>query len=163
MTTRIFRISFLAYLLTLCLSIGCDANSSNKNPSEKGQNEKSRSKTGSNKSNDTPSQTGSTGYNQGSPNEATKSDRIPAKVFKVLSYVKAHGEAMPGYVGGRTFQNRERRLPRSSSSGEKIRYQEWDVNPKRSGQNRGAERLITASDQHAYFTDDHYSTFIQIE
>jgi ribonuclease T1 len=160
MTNRIFKASFLAYILILCLSIGCDANSSNKSPSETARNEKSQTKTAQAKSRNEHSSADS---NLKPPNEATKSDRIPAKVFKVLSYVKTHGEAMPGYVGGRTFQNRERRLPRSSSSGEKIRYQEWDVNPKRSGQNRGAERLITASDQHAYFTDDHYSTFIQIE
>ncbi len=86
---------------------------------------------------------------------------IPKKVYEVLNYVRANGETMPGYVGGRTFQNREKRLA-MSENGKKIRYQEWDVNPKERGRNRGAERLIT-SDTKAFYTDDHYKTFQEIK
>lgn len=82
---------------------------------------------------------------------------VPQKVIDVLNYVKAHGEAPEGYVGGRVFQNREHRLPETTT------YNEWDVNPKVNGQNRGAERLITGKDHSAYFTNDHYRTFKRIE
>ncbi|MGO9868230.1 MAG: ribonuclease domain-containing protein [Rhodomicrobium sp.] len=41
-------------------------------------------------------------------------------------------------------------------------YQEWDVNPRVPGVNRGAQRLVTGSDGSAYYTDDHYKTFTQI-
>ena len=89
--------------------------------------------------------------------------KIPAKVYRVLQYVKEHGEAMPGYVGGRNFQNRERILATKTASGKKIIYQEWDVNPKKGGVNRGAERLVTGSDNRAWYSNDHYKTFAEVK
>ena len=94
------------------------------------------------------------------PNAAT--DNIPPKVYKVLKYIKEHGEAPNGYVGGRVFQNRERHLQIKDSNNQKIKYQEWDVNPKKNGKNRGTERLITGSDNKAWYTNDHYQTFIEV-
>ena len=87
---------------------------------------------------------------------------IPKKVYDVLKYIRTNGEAMQGYVGGRTFQNREKRLSITDEKGKKIRYQEWDVNPKERGVNRGTERIIT-SETKAYYTNDHYKTFQEIE
>ena len=87
---------------------------------------------------------------------------VPKKVYDVLKYIRANGEAMQGYVGGRTFQNREKRLSITDENGRKIRYQEWDVNPKERGRNRGTERIIT-SETKAYYTNDHYKTFQEIE
>ena len=87
---------------------------------------------------------------------------IPQKVYKVLEYVRANNDAMPGYVGGRNFQNRERQLETNDASGKKIKYQEWDVNPKRNGVNRGTERLITGSDGRAWFTNNHYASFTEV-
>ncbi|MGH7233171.1 MAG: ribonuclease domain-containing protein [Nitrospiraceae bacterium] len=78
----------------------------------------------------------------------------PPKAHAVLEAIqKRHGEPLPGYVGGRFFHNRERRLPPG-------RYREYDVNPKVSGRNRGAERLVIEQRTgKAYYTDDHYRTF----
>jgi guanyl-specific ribonuclease Sa len=87
---------------------------------------------------------------------------VPEKVALVLKHVDDNGRAPQGYVGGRTFANREKRLPRSDKAGRPIRYREWDVNPKVRGRNRGAERLVTGSDRSAYYTADHYRTFIKI-
>src|SRR5262249_14281556 len=87
---------------------------------------------------------------------------VPDKVARVLEHIDKYGRAHKGYVGGRTFGNREKRLPRSDQAGKPIRYQEWDVNPKIRGKNRGAERLVTGSDGSAYYTSDHYKTFIKI-
>ena len=89
--------------------------------------------------------------------------RIPKKVYDVLAYVRANGRAMDGYVGGRRFGNFENHLPRSSTDGKPVNYQEWDVNPKVAGQNRGTERLITGSDNHAWYTNDHYNTFTEVK
>ena len=36
------------------------------------------------------------------------------------------------------------------------RYQEWDVNPKKPGRSRDAERIITGADGSAWYTLDHY-------
>jgi ribonuclease T1 len=89
--------------------------------------------------------------------------KIPANVYRVLQYVREHGEAMPGYVGGRNFQNRERVLAAKDASGKKLKYQEWDVNPKKGGVNRGAERLVTGSDNRAWYTSNHYQTFAEVK
>ncbi len=77
------------------------------------------------------------------------------KAKEILEAIqKRHGDSLPGYVGGRTFQNRERRLPPG-------RYREYDVNPKISGRNRGPERLVIEQRTgKAYYTGDHYVTFI---
>jgi ribonuclease T1 len=107
--------------------------------------------------------------NQGvySPKKQNNTERkqetgIPTKVYEVLAYIKENGRAMDGYVGGRKFGNYEKRLPIKEAN-RKIQYKEWDVNPKRQGKNRGVERLITGSNNKAYFTKDHYETFLELE
>jgi guanyl-specific ribonuclease Sa len=87
---------------------------------------------------------------------------VPVKVARVLRYIDENGEAPRNYVGGRAFGNFENRLPRRDRDNKPIRYREWDVNPKVSGKNRGAERLVTGSDASAWYTRDHYRTFIRI-
>ncbi len=78
---------------------------------------------------------------------------IPAKALQVLQYIRENGRAPEGYVGGRTFENREGRLP---SGGD---YREFDVDPHH-GQ-RNAERLIIEwNSKKAWYTGDHYRTFI---
>jgi guanyl-specific ribonuclease Sa len=87
---------------------------------------------------------------------------VPERVLKVLRYVDEHKEAPPGYEGGRTFGNFENRLRQTDGRGQRIRYREWDVHPRRPGVNRGAERLVTGSEGSAYYTDDHYRSFTKI-
>jgi ribonuclease T1 len=87
---------------------------------------------------------------------------VPAKVATVLHHIDTTHKAPPGYEGGRPFHNAEKRLPQKDKDGHAITYQEWDVNAKVQGVNRGAERLITGSDGSAYYTSDHYRTFIKL-
>ena len=79
----------------------------------------------------------------------------PSYAQAVLEQIQErHGKPLPGYVGGKTFYNRERKLPPSQ-------YREYDVHPVQPGRNRGPERLVI--DQRtgkAYYTPDHYDTFI---
>ncbi|MEZ0486975.1 ribonuclease domain-containing protein [Fibrella aquatica] len=89
--------------------------------------------------------------------------QIPQKVYDVLAYARANKRAMDGYVGGRRFGNFENHLPRSDTDGKPIQYQEWDVNPKVRGRNRGTQRLVTGSDGRAWFTNDHYNTFVEVK
>jgi ribonuclease T1 len=88
---------------------------------------------------------------------------VPTKALKVLKYVRENGVVMDGYVGGRKFGNYEGLLPKKDALGRKISYQEWDVNPKIQGKNRGAERLVTSSDGKAYYTNDHYGSFVEVK
>lgn len=91
-----------------------------------------------------------------------KNHDIPQKVYDVLHYIQQHQEAPEGYVGGREFKNLEHRLDSKTSDGRKIHYQEWDVNPKVKGRNRGSERLITGDDDRAWYTSNHYKTFKEV-
>lgn len=81
---------------------------------------------------------------------------VPTKAYDTLRYVQTHnGNAPPGYQGDTLFENREGRLPPGQ-------YKEYDVDPRMSG-GRNAERLVI--DQRtgqAYYTRDHYETFVSI-
>jgi ribonuclease T1 len=79
------------------------------------------------------------------------------KAKDLLEAIQQHeGKALPGYIGGRVFQNRERRLPPGH-------YREYDVNPKMRGRSRDAERIvIEQASGRAYYTGDHYRTFIPL-
>jgi len=81
--------------------------------------------------------------------------QVPDKAVKVLQYVRENGRAPEGYVGGRTFENREGRLPPDGD------YREFDVDPH-NGQ-RNADRLIVEwNTKKAWYTGDHYRTFIPV-
>jgi len=95
-----------------------------------------------------------------STTESSPDARVPVPPLKAQEVLKAvqtrHGDPLPGYVGARIFQNRERRLPRG-------RYREYDVNPKLPGRNRGPERIVIEQRTgKAYYTSDHYVTFIPL-
>ena len=81
----------------------------------------------------------------------------PQKVHDLLARLRArYGGPLPGYVGGREFQNRERRLPPGH-------YREYDVNPKIRGRSRDAERIVIEQDTgRAYYTGNHYRTFMPL-
>lgn len=80
---------------------------------------------------------------------------IPQKAKDLLRTIRERqGMPPPGYAGGRTFHNRERRLPRGL-------YREYDVNPKIRGRPRDAERIVIEQQtDRAYYTADHYLTFV---
>lgn len=88
--------------------------------------------------------------------------QVPAKVYRILEYVNTYGRAPEGYVGGRKFGNYEGLLPKKDFQKRFIAYREWDVNPKVEGKNRGAERLVTGSNKKAYYTNNHYKSFVEI-
>ncbi|MFI6168292.1 ribonuclease domain-containing protein [Nocardia sp. NPDC051052] len=67
-----------------------------------------------------------------------------------------------GTKGGGTWSNRDATLPSTDSSGRRITYQEWDVNIKKPGQNRDAERIVTGNDRSAWYTGDHYVSFTRM-
>lgn len=52
-------------------------------------------------------------------------------------------------------------LPKTGAGG-KVTYREWDVNDPIPGIGRDAERIVTGSDGSAYFTDNHFGTFIML-
>lgn len=98
----------------------------------------------------TPTQEG------GSSTDSKQATRLaaPQKAYDLLAQLQQrNGAPLPGYVGGKLFGNRERRLPPG-------RYREYDVNRKTPGRSRDAERIIIEQRSgKAYYTGDHYRTF----
>lgn len=99
------------------------------------------------------------------PAQQTSSD-APPRVIATLAEIDAgrwpDSANAPGTKGGITFRNSEGRLPAVGAGGGRVVYQEWDVNPKKNGQGRDAERIVTGNDGSAWFTLDHYETFSRI-
>jgi guanyl-specific ribonuclease Sa len=89
-------------------------------------------------------------------------DPVPAHARATLAYIQQHRYAPPGHLGGRVFGNYEGVLPRYNDRRKRIEYREWDVHPRAEGRTRGAERLVTGSDGRAWYTADHYRTFIEV-
>jgi ribonuclease T1 len=144
------------FCLTNLLSTSCTNSSKHDKATESSQSSNSNQNDPS-----TRTKGNSQSDDETAPNASTSN--IPAKVYKVLKHIRETGEAPKGYVGGRIFQNRERHLPSKDAQNKKIKYQEWDVNPKKKGKNRGTERLITGSDDKAWYTNDHYATFTEVK
>ena len=91
---------------------------------------------------------------------------IPQQAFDTLAEIDAGGwpdsADAPGTKGGLAWQNRGGDLPKTTPDGARIIYQEWDVNPKKRGESRDAERIVTGSDGSAWYTGDHYTSFIRM-
>jgi len=92
--------------------------------------------------------------------------QVPAKVEAVLRAINETGKAPPGILGGRVYENRARQgeqpLPRVDREDDPITYHTWDVNPRATERDRGAERLVVGSDGSAYYTSDDYKTFVTV-
>ena len=87
----------------------------------------------------------------------------PPKAHEVLRYIQSHqGQAPAGYEGGREFKNWDGKLAKKDSDGKPILYHEYDVNPHRSHVKRGAERIVLGSDGKAYYSGDHYHSFVPL-
>jgi ribonuclease T1 len=88
---------------------------------------------------------------------------VPPKAHAILNYVQSHhGHAPKGYEGGREFKNWDAKLAKTDPDGKPITYHEYDVNPHKSHINRGTERLVLGSDGKAYYSGDHYNTFVPV-
>lgn len=100
----------------------------------------------------------SASWGQGNPSsDAVNTDSVPAKALHVLEIVRTTGHAPEGYVGGRVFQNREGRLPADGD------YREFDIDPHPEHGGRNAERIIVEwNTKKAWYTGDHYQTFIPL-
>ena len=86
---------------------------------------------------------------------------VPSYALAVWDQIKQnHFKPLEGYKS-QTFGNYEKLLP-ILPQGE--RYIEHDVHLYHQGVNRGAERIVYNADgSHAYYTGDHYASFITIE
>jgi guanyl-specific ribonuclease Sa len=104
----------------------------------------------------------------GGSGEGEGGNHVPPYVDQTLEEIDrtGHGPQGPGRKGGGTFGNDGRNggevLPEHDADGNPISYNEWDVKDPDPVDGRGSERLVTGSDGSAYYTDDHYQTFVRI-
>ena len=81
---------------------------------------------------------------------------LPLEARQALEQIKAGGPfSHPS--DGRTFGNREARLPRH----ERGYYREYTV-PTPGARDRGARRIVAGRGGEFYYTEDHYRTFKRI-
>jgi ribonuclease T1 len=81
---------------------------------------------------------------------------LPHEARQALEQIKAGGPfSYPN--DGRTFNNREARLPKR----ERGYYREYTV-PTPELRDRGARRIVAGRGGEFYYTDDHYRTFKRI-
>jgi guanyl-specific ribonuclease Sa len=84
--------------------------------------------------------------------------------WRVLNRVDSKGAPLPGYKGGKVWDNNGTQgaqiLPRGADGS--VTYREWDLTQKVKGVDRDGRRLVTGSDGSAFYTTDHYLSFIQI-
>ncbi len=75
------------------------------------------------------------------------------------------GQVTKGYQvdAGKKWENRHLQMPAINNSGQVIKYFEYDVNTRKKGVNRDAERFVVSEDGTVYYTDSHYKTYIEIK
>ncbi len=73
----------------------------------------------------------------------------------IQSIISNERKALPGYKTERHFENREGLLPKGPD------YTEYDLNPL-TGERRDEYRIVLGSDGTAWYTHNHYSSFIRV-
>ena len=86
---------------------------------------------------------------------------IPQEAYDTLNYVDQNGRPPQGYKGGKVFQN-DGRGGGQVLPGNNTTYKEYDIHPKVPGVPRNAQRIVIGSDGSAWYTADHYTTFVNM-
>lgn len=91
-----------------------------------------------------------------------KDVEVPEKARGIVDEIQSNGGKPPkGHKGGRIFSNDGRSgaevLPKDTT------YREYDVNPLNEGQRRDGERVVVGENGTAWYTSDHYKTFVRIK
>ena len=86
----------------------------------------------------------------------TTAAALPAEARETLTRIKAGGP-FPYPQDGKTFQNREKRLPLRGRG----YYREYTVKTP-GATDRGARRIVAGRGGELYYTEDHYRSFRRI-
>jgi ribonuclease T1 len=81
---------------------------------------------------------------------------LPDEARQTLELIKSNGP-FPHAQDGRTFGNREKRLPIRAQG----YYREYTVKTP-GARDRGARRIVAGNGGEFYYTDDHYRSFRRI-
>jgi guanyl-specific ribonuclease Sa len=103
-----------------------------------------------------PTVSGRSPFASKSPSSGPATGQCPPDVKNTLARIKA-GERHSHRNDGSVFQNKEGLLP-SKPEGY---YREW-VHPTPGVQGPGAQRIVTGDEGEAYYSPDHYRTFLPV-
>jgi hypothetical protein len=96
------------------------------------------------------------------PVQLCSEDNIPRAAYTTLLYYQLHKQAPPSFHAMKKFYPQKSGLPVTDQNGRGIAYVESDIFPLIPEVNRGNHRLIIGDNGLAYYTYDHYETFIEI-
>lgn len=96
------------------------------------------------------------------PVQVCSDNNIPRAAYTALLYYQLHKEAPPGFNGIKEFRSSKSGLPEIDQNGKPVAYIESDIFPVVPNINRGNQRIIVSNDGTAYFTPNHYQSFIEI-
>ena len=105
-------------------------------------------------------------YPKKSINDLPQNVQIAFKGYSSNNWMGQYrGQVVNGYSvdAGRHWKNDYLQMPETNNSGQKIKYFEYDVNTRKKGDNRDAERFVVSEDGTVYYTDSHYKTYIEIK
>ncbi len=92
-----------------------------------------------------------------SPIKLVSLNQLPPEARKTIALIQ-QGGPFPYRKDGVIFNNRERRLPPAPTG----YYREYTV-PTPGSADRGAQRIVTGSQQEFYYTRDHYQSFVKVK
>ena len=110
--------------------------------------------------------TWTTVHNSCTPKPGSQYDQpigpVQEDAWKTIDHVDQKGTPLPGHKGGRPWMNSNNQLPSADRAGNPISYREYDVSPNVKGTPRDAKRVVMGDDGSAYYTTDHYESFIEV-
>jgi len=102
----------------------------------------------------TPVVQGGEGLGTRGASVAVPSGPVPQRVSEVYDHILTTGTRYPGTERNKPYRNRSGTLP------DGVVYREWDVNPAGPA-GRDAQRIVTGDDGSAYYSSDHYESFVR--
>lgn len=96
------------------------------------------------------------------PVQVCSDNNIPRAAYVTLLYYQLYKQAPPSFNILKKFHSEKSGLPVQDQNGKPIDYTESDIFPTIPSINRGNQRIIIGNDGSAYFTPDHYQSFVEI-
>jgi ribonuclease T1 len=96
------------------------------------------------------------------PVQACSENNIPRAAYMALLYYDLYKQAPPSFNGIKKFYGDRSPLPKQDQAGNPIAYIESDIYPVIPKINRGAQRIVVGENGTAYYTPNHYQSFVEI-
>jgi ribonuclease T1 len=96
------------------------------------------------------------------PVQVCSDNNIPRAAYVALLYYDLYQQAPPSFNGIKIFYSKKSGLPEIDQTGKPIDYIESDIYPAIPKINRGTQRIVVGNNGAAYYTPNHYKSFVEI-